>query len=152
MLREKQLVGVRTGGSNRVPKFGHRVSEILNVNNREMAVLCVLMLRGAQTLNEIRIRTESLYKFDDLDSVELVLNKLAERGMTVLLPKHAGMREPRWTHLLLGQPLQPSAVSVSAGEMAAGPGRDGLADRVAKLEVEVEALKAQVSELLRQLT
>ena len=101
-LRARNLVSSLTGGSNRVPKFSHRASEILNVTNREMAVLCVLMLRGAQTLNEIKTRTESLYKFDDHDAVETVLGKLADRGMTLLLPKPAGAREPRWTHLLLG--------------------------------------------------
>ena len=151
LLREKQLVGVRTGGSNRVPKYGHRVSELLDVNNREMAVLCVLMLRGAQTLNELKTRTESLYRFDDPESVELVLTKLAGRGMTVLLPKQPGAREPRWTHLLLGEPLAPSAAATAAAE-AAIPGREGLTERVTRLEVEVETLKAQVAELLRQLT
>lgn len=150
-LRAKQLVSVLTGGSNRVPKYGHRASEMLNLNNREMAVLCVLMLRGAQTLNEVKSRTESLYRFDDPDSVELVLNRLAERGMTQLLPRATGAREPRWTHLLTGEPLIPSS-SPALPDHAVGtpPARDGLAERVARLEAEVEALKTQLAEFQKQ--
>ena len=148
-LRARHLVSSLTGGSNRVPKFSHRVSEIFNVSNREMAVLGVLMLRGAQTLNEIKTRTESLYKFDDHSSVELVLNKLAERGMTLLLPKVAGTREPRWTHLLAGEPVLPTASS-SASESSSAPSAGPLAERVATLEAEVASLKEQFEEFRKQ--
>ena len=153
-LRARNLISVLTGGGNRVPKYGHRASEIFNLNNRETAVLCVLMLRGAQTLNEIKTRTESLYRFDDLDSVELVLNRLAERGMTQLLPKLAGTREPRWTHLLTGEPILPSATAdtpvTTASSGAPSAAGAGLADRVARLESEVESLKAQFAEFQKQ--
>ena len=150
-LRARNLVSSLIGGSNRVPKYSHRVSEILNVSNREMAVLCVLMLRGAQTLNEIKTRTESLYKFDGHDAVELVLTRLAERGMTQLLPKLAGTREPRWTHLLLGEPVMPSAASSSTGEASPMAPAGPLAERVADLEIEVESLKAQFAAFRKQL-
>ncbi len=146
-LRARNLVSSLTGGSNRVPKWSHRVSEILNLSNREMAVLCVLMLRGAQTLNEIKTRTESLYKFDDHDAVESVLNKLADRGMTLLLPKAAGSREPRWTHLLMGEPVLPAAVSP---EPATAQGQSPLAERVASLEAEVASLKTQFAAFRKQ--
>ena len=149
-LRARNLVSSLIGGSNRVPKYSHRVSEILNVSNREMAVLGVLMLRGAQTLNEIKTRTESLYKFDGHDAVELVLTRLAERGMTLLLAKVAGTREPRWTHLLLGEPVMPSVASVSTGEALAMTPAGPLAERVADLEIEVESLKAQFAAFRKQ--
>jgi uncharacterized protein len=149
-LRARNLVSALTGGSNRVPKYSHRASEILNLSNREMAVLCVLMLRGAQTLNEIMTRTESLYKFDDHDAVETVLNKLAERGMTVLLPKATGAREPRWTHLLLGEPVLPSA-SAAGEPLAASPsGSSPLTERVTALEAEVAVLKGQFAAFRKQ--
>jgi uncharacterized protein YceH (UPF0502 family) len=144
-LRAKNLVSSLTGGSNRVPKFSHRASEILNLSNREMAVLCVLMLRGAQTLNEIKTRTESMYKFDDHNSVEAVLSKLAERGMALLLPKLAGTREPRWTHLLAGEPVLPAAVSETSA-----PSASPLTERVAALEAEVASLKEQFEEFRKQ--
>ena len=146
-LRARNLVSSLTGGSNRVPKWSHRVSEILNLSNREMAVVCVLMLRGAQTLNEIKTRTESLYKFDDHDAVESVLNKLADRGMTLLLPKAAGSREPRWTHLLLGEPVFPS---IASAELPTAQGHSSLAERVASLEAEVASLKDQFAAFRKQ--
>lgn len=146
-LRARNLVSSLTGGSNRVPKWSHRVSEILNLSNREMAVVCVLMLRGAQTLNEIKTRTESLYKFDDHDAVESVLNKLADRGMTLLLPKAAGSREPRWTHLLQGEPILPST---AIAEPAATTSPSPLAERVATLENEVASLKEQFAAFRKQ--
>jgi len=145
-LRGKQLIATLSGAGHRVTKYSHRAAEILNINNREMAVLCVLLLRGAQTLNEIKTRTESLYKFDDLESVELVLQRLNERSMTILLPKQPGTREPRWTHLIAGEPLVPSAVA----EEIPAPGRESLADRVARLEEEMVAIKSQFAEFRRQ--
>lgn len=146
-LRARNLVSALTGGSNRVPKYSHRASEILNLSNREMAVLCVLMLRGAQTLNEIKTRTESLYKFDDHDSVEIVLNRLSERGIALLLPKPAGAREPRWTHLLTGDPVLPMAGAESG---VGGAAREGLAERVTKLEEELDSLRTQFAEFRKQ--
>lgn len=146
-LRAKQLATLTTGGSNRVAKHGHRASETLNVNNRELAVLCVLMLRGAQTLNEIKTRSESLYRFDDLDAVENTLQRLAERGFVVLLPKTAGMREPRWTHLITGEALQPSAGSQEAAHVAH---TEPLTARVERLESELESLKTQFEAFRKQ--
>jgi uncharacterized protein YceH (UPF0502 family) len=78
-----------------------------------------------------------------------VLNKLAERGMTLLLPKAAGTREPRWTHLLAGEPILPTASS-SASEFSSAPSAGPLAERVAKLEAEVASLKEQFEEFRRQ--
>lgn len=141
-LRTRHLSTV-LHGSGRVLKYGHRASETLNVNNRELAVLCVMMLRGAQTLNELKTRTERLYAFDDLDSVQGCLEKLAERSMVVLLPRHAGMREPRWMHLLAG-PVDATAVIPEP----AAPRHDSLADRVARLEAEVTELKVKLASLL----
>jgi uncharacterized protein YceH (UPF0502 family) len=140
-LRSRALATVLTGGSNRVPKYGHRASETLDLNNREMAVITVLLLRGPQTLNEIKTRTESLYRFDDSDSVETVLRRLAERAMAVLLPKPPGGREPRWAQLLSGEPTmtEPVAENVTA--------RASLADRVTALETEVLELKTQIADL-----
>ncbi|MEZ5354739.1 MAG: DUF480 domain-containing protein [Bryobacteraceae bacterium] len=147
-LRTRMLSTVLTGGSNRVPKYGHRASETLDLNNREMAVLGVLLLRGPQTVNEIRTRTESMYRFDDLDAVETVLRRLADREMATLLPKQTGMREPRWMHLLAGEV---SAEALAAGALTpVSPVREGLAERVAQLEIEVEQLKALFAEFRKQ--
>jgi hypothetical protein len=143
-LRHRRLATVLTGAEHRVPKYGHWASETLELNNRELAVLCVLLLRGAQTVNEIKTRTDRLYRFDDLESVEGCLEKLAERGYTVQIPKHAGMREPRWMHLMGG------TVEISAPVTEGPPRSDTLNDRVSKLEEEVAGLKEQLEAFRRQ--
>ena len=144
-LRAKRLASILTGGENRVPKHSHRASETLDLNNRELSVLCVLMLRGPQTVGELKGRTELLYSFDDLDAVDNCLLKLAERGMVVQLPRQPGMREARWAHLFSGEPPpQPF------DHAAAAPTSGSLPARVAQLEAEVESLKAQFAEFRKQ--
>ncbi len=146
-LRQQRLTTVLTG--ERVAKYGHRASETLNLNNRELAVICVLLLRGAQTLGELKTRTERLYPFDDLESIEGVLLKLAEREMAVQLPRLAGTREPRWMHLLSG-PVDLTAVETVLAAPPAVRLDANVSDRVAKLEAEVEMLKAQFAEFRKQ--
>lgn len=146
-LRSRHLCTALTGGDNRVAKYGHRASETLNLNNRELALIAALLLRGAQTLNELKVRTERLYNFDDLESAEGCLRKLAERQMVVLLPKLAGAREPRWMHLLSGEP---DIAQVEAA-IAAPPRADAsLVDRIARLEAEVESLRAEMAAFRKQ--
>src|SRR5947209_19483302 len=85
-------------GSGRVLKYAQRFTEKLNMGRRETAVLCVLMLRGPQTLGEIKGRTERLYSFPDLDEVETVVGKLIAREDGALVRKLApvqGLKEPR---------------------------------------------------------
>jgi len=143
-LKSKQLIMVHSGA--RVTKYGHRASELLNINNRELAVICVLLLRGAQTLNEIKTRTQSLHEFDDLQSVEVVLRRLEERGMTAFIERQAGMREPRWTHLFAGEPLLP----VAQPEAVHQPAHSPLAERVSKLEAELAELREEFAEFRKQ--
>jgi uncharacterized protein YceH (UPF0502 family) len=107
----------------------------------------VLLLRGAQTVGELKTRTERLYAFDDLDGVETTLRALAEKGLAVLLPRQAGMREPRWGHLLCGEPRIPE--SAASGIEQAG-GHEPLSERVSRLEAELEGLRAQFAEFKRQ--
>ncbi len=152
LLRGRNLVTVLTGGENRVPKYGHRASEILNFDNRELAIVCVLLLRGPQTVGELKTRTERLKPFDDLDSVEVVLRRLAERDTALQLPRQPGMREARWAHLMSG-PIDVSAMvdhSAPAAAPITGARRDELADRVAKLEEEIAELKAAFAGFRKQ--
>jgi uncharacterized protein YceH (UPF0502 family) len=145
-LREKGFSAEITGGS-RVAKYAQRFTEKLNLGRREAAILCVLMLRGQQTLGEIKGRTDRLYSFSDLDEVELVLNKLMERAEGPLARKlapAAGMKEPRYAQTLAGLAEPPVAAPVSTVA-------HGLADRVAVLETEVAELRAEVAELRRLL-
>ena len=118
-LRNKGLSSRISGGS-RVPKHEHRFTERCNLGRREEAVLCVLMLRGPQTVGELRGRTERLYTFDDLESVENTLSRLAEIGFVKQLPRQAGYKEQRWAQLLAGD--VEVAEEASAPE-ASSPGR-----------------------------
>ncbi len=91
-LREKGLLVSITGAGSRVPKYGHRISEKLNLGRRELAILCELMLRGPQTLGELRTRAERMHPFGDLAEVESVLDHMPE--LVTKLPRRPGRRKP----------------------------------------------------------
>jgi uncharacterized protein len=154
-LRHRGLALVHTGGEHRVPKYGHRVNETLNLQNREVAILAVLLLRGPQTVNELRTRTQSLYRFEDSDGVENTLRRMAEReagALAELLPKAAGAREPRWMHLLMeAETLQQLREQPALAAAVEVPGSAALRDRVDALEADLRALRDEVAELRRQL-
>jgi len=143
-LRGKRLAVIITG-SGRVPKYGHRAQETLNLSNRELALLAVLLLRGPQTLNELKDRCHRLHAFEDLDSVESALRKMTEREMAVFIPKQTGWREPRYMHLL-GGPVDMAALA----EAPAGRGAAPSNDRVTHLEIQVEALRAELEQLRQE--
>jgi uncharacterized protein len=155
-LRGRGFALRSTGAGSRVPKHAHRFSEQLNPDRRETAILCELMLRGPQTLGELRTHTERMYRFDDTGEVETVLERLIERTpdpLAMRLPRRAGEKEVRFTHLLSG------ALAIEENEthdVSAGPASPR-ADRLAQLETEVvrlrdelESLKAQFAQFRRQ--
>ena len=152
-LRQKKLSTVITGVSIRVPKHTHRFAEALNLGRRELALMCVLMLRGPQTVGELRDRSERMHRFEDMDEVESCLGRLAEwepQPLTVRLPRQPGMKEPRWAHLLCG-PVDVSALEAASHEPVA-PSRVAADDRVSALEGEVAALRLEVDSLKQQFT
>ena len=143
-LRAKGLA-VRITGDSRVPKHGQRFTETLNLGRREAALLCVLMLRGPQTVGELRGRSERLYAFEDLEGVETTLHHLAERGLAMRLARQAGSREARYAHLLAGE------VEVSEEPAAAPPARgSALEERVTALERELADLRREFDDFRRR--
>jgi uncharacterized protein YceH (UPF0502 family) len=145
-LRKKGL-STRISGSSRVPKHEHGFTERCNLGRREEAVLCVLMLRGPQTVGELRGRTERLYNFDDLESVENTLQRLAEIGFVKQLPRQAGYKEPRWAQLLAGDV---EFVEETEAPASSSPERGPSdRDRIAALEREVESLKRAFEDFRR---
>ena len=151
LLRNKQMALKVTGAGHRVEKYAHRLGETLNLGRRELALLCVLMLRGPQTIGELRGRTERLHDFTDLEEVERCLDTLATRDPEPLV---ARLPRGRWAHLLAG-PLDASAYADAepprhsytlATSFSDGSG-SALEDRVAMLEREVEELKRQLEGL-----
>jgi uncharacterized protein len=145
-LRDKGLLLNITGAGSRVPKYGHRLSEKLNLGRRELAILCELMLRGPQTLGELRTRAERMHPFDDLAEVESVLDRMPE--LVVKLHRRPGEKEARYAHLLSGFPAALSPASVDASqERAADPLPPGRSDRIAALEAEVAQLRNEIEDL-----
>jgi hypothetical protein len=145
-LRDKGLLVSITGAGSRVPKYGHRLSEKLNLGRRELAILCELMVRGPQTLGELRTRAERMHPFDDLAEVESVLDRMPE--LVVKLPRRPGEKEARYAHLLSGSPAALSPVATDASPGRAGdllpPART---DRIATLEAEVAQLRNEIEDL-----
>jgi uncharacterized protein YceH (UPF0502 family) len=138
-LRAKGLATCITGADMRVPKHTERLIEKLNLGRREVALLCVLLLRGPQTPGELRGRGERLYSFDDLESVENTLDRMAEAGLVKKLPRQPGSRESRFAHLLSGDYIEEPT---SLPRPAAPSDRD----RLTALENEVADLKRAFEE------
>ena len=137
-LRHKGL-SARVSGTGRVVKFEHRFTERCNLGRREEAVLCVLMLRGPQTVGELRGRTERLYTFDDLESVENTLQRLGEIGFVKKLPRQAGYKEQRWAQLLAGDVEVTDEAPEASFSSSVSSSSDR--ERIAILEQEVAELK-----------
>lgn len=132
---------VHASHGSRVEKYRHVLDERLALEPEELAVVCLLALRGPQTPGELRGRSERLCEFPDVDSVQTALDRLAARPepMVVRLPRRLGQKELRWAHLLSGE-----AVEVDeAAPLAPAP----RSDRLAELEARIAALEAQVAEL-----
>jgi uncharacterized protein YceH (UPF0502 family) len=147
-LRARGLALRITGAGSRVPKHAHRLSEQLNPDRRETAILCELMLRGPQTVGELRTHTERMHSFDDTGEVEAVLQRLMEREpepLVARLPRRPGEKEVRFAHLLSGAP--PVTQTETAEAHAAPPPR---ADRVGQLEAEVARLREELESLQGQ--
>jgi uncharacterized protein len=149
-LREKGLA-VRITGDSRVPKHAQRFTEVLNLGRREAALICVLLLRGPQTPGELRGRSERLYSFDDIESVESALNRLAEAGLVKKLPRQAGTRESRYAHLLSGDvEIDGEAVREASEFPRENGAHQPLGERVAALEQELAALRREFDDFRRR--
>ncbi len=150
-LREKHLATLFHGADSRVAKYRHNLGDVLPLTPAEIGLVCVLMLRGPQTVGELRTRTERLHAFENLTDVETALNDLASRQPPVVikLPRLPGTKESRYAHLLSGPvelaasdkapPLEPATAAVRAEDA-----------RHAKLEAEVAALRTELADLKQQ--
>ena len=151
-LRGKGLVIFVHESGSRVEKYRQRLSEVLNLDRRELAILCVLMLRGFQTVGELRERSQRLYAFDELAGVELCLNRMMERSpapIAMRLPRAAGSKEPRYAHLLSGTPQIAETETLQTVFGQGSP--PSQAERLSALETQMAALRQDVSELRGQL-
>jgi uncharacterized protein YceH (UPF0502 family) len=162
-LSRRRWARLASGPGSRAPKYRHLLDEALGLPEDELAVLCVLMLRGAQTPGELKQRTERLRPLGDLASVIATLERLIDRELAVRLPRRPGQKEERYAHLLddaAGEAAEPAEapaptmapapaprddLRAAPAPVAAAPAPD---PRVGRLEEELAALRADL-DLLR---
>jgi uncharacterized protein len=170
-LERRGYVRLASGRGSRAPKYRHLLAEALPLSGEEHAVLCVLLLRGAQTPGELKQRAERMHSFGDLDGVHDTLERLIARGLIARLERRPGQKEERYGHLLSADLDDPAVSDTSVGPDAASPspqqaiggfnGGDSIAatepavhsppapptdleQRVARLERAVQELRAAV--------
>lgn len=149
-LRDKNLAYVFYGSTSRVPKFKH-VADNLHLSAAEVAVMCVLMLSGAQTTGEIRGRAYRLYEVAGLEEIEQTLDSLSAKDpepLVTKLPRQAGQKETRFAHLLAGEVKAEEADGEQPVSKQTRRSID--AERVVSLEHRVETLAAEVESLRQQ--
>ena len=145
-LKSANLVMETSGG--RVARYSHNLERVLQVPSQSAAILTVLMLRGPQTVGELRINCDRLHSFADTSALQGFLDELAARpagALVVELPRAPGARENRWAHLLSGAPKVEANIPREASTDS-----PSLEETVARLESEVAALKELVAKLARQ--
>lgn len=148
-LKRYNLVMETSGG--RVPRYSQNLKRVLQVPSQSEALLAILMLRGPQTVGELRINSERLHRFADTSAVEGFLQELATRAsgpLVVELPRLPGARENRWAHMLGGAPQsEPHAVEVQPRSQPSSEEVAALKTTVARLENELQGLKALVARI-----
>ena len=158
-LRDKKLAWMLSGAS-RVPKYEHSLTNVLDLDPAQVASLCVLMLRGPQTVGEIRTRTGRLHAFEDLDQVEAVLEQLVDRetgpALVTKLPRQSGRKEPRYAHLLAGEPeieedpIDPAPELARLAVQEENERLEQLCQAVEDLRGELATLRDEFAEFRRQ--
>ncbi len=151
-LSDQALVRAASSDS-RVAKYEHRINELYNFHRHEVAVLCVLLLRGPQTPGELRTRAERMYPFEDLEAVHSALNLLMRRDppLVKVLPRQPGTKESRYMHLFAGDELPTAHTESDRGADGSALAKQSVdAERVAQLEVEVDALRRELETLREQ--
>ena len=150
-LRRASLVRAIQRSDSRVTKYEHIATDTLDLSSNELGLICVLLLRGPNTIGELRTRTERLAKFESLADVETTLNALIERERDPLvarLPRRAGQKEVRFAHLLSGEL---AADNADAQDPAAPLTRQPSDGRIAALEQVVGELRSEIGDMRQQL-
>jgi uncharacterized protein YceH (UPF0502 family) len=151
-LREKKLATLIHEAGARVQKYKHNLPDQYDLSLAEMALLCVLLLRGPQTPGELRLRTERIYGFKSIEEVEAALDGLAKGSDPIVkvLPARAGQKERRYLQLLSPEPAPASDYAASAPAPAAPRSEAG--EKAAALAEEVAALRAELQQLREEFT
>ncbi len=145
-LRDRNLVYVFYGSTSRVPKYKHMMPSVYELEPSEVAVMCVMMLRGPQTLGELRERTGRLHQFEGLGEVQETLDGLMRRDdpLVLKLERQPGQKEARFAQLLSGEIDVEAFAAAQASRVPRGAAD---AERMEKLEAEVNSLRTEVEAL-----
>src|ERR1700737_3616807 len=150
-LQEKRLAGPAGGADSRGTKYEHPLQEVFNFDRREIALVCVLLLRGPQTPGELRGRAERMYRFETLDDVQSALQRLMEPPLPLgrVLTRQPGTKESRYTRLFSGEytPETATASTHPSSDLRRAPNDDANDDneqRIAHLEATVASLKTEM--------
>jgi len=152
-LQENRLAGPSSSADGRVAKYEHRLQEVFNFDRREIAVLCVLLLRGPQTPGELRGRSERMHRFEDLEQVQSTLQRLAEHDppLVRVLPRQPGTKESRYMHLLSGDSPQADSPILSSADSSPEDARIvALENGLSSVRQEVAELKSQFAAFRKQ--
>jgi uncharacterized protein len=153
-LHGKRLAGAMSGADSRVTKYEHRLQEAFNFRRDETAVICVLLLRGAQTPGELRGRTERMHRFNDLDEVQSTLQRLMQRDppLVAMLARQPGTKESRFMHLFSGdvESWQPPRDARTSSVSSDGERIERLESAVGELQKEISDLKQEFSKFRQQ--
>ena len=155
-LGRRKWTTLASWSTARSVKYKHLLDQALGLDDAQLALLTVLMLRGPQTAGELRQRSERIHRFDSGEEVEETLERLAERELAVALPRRPGERGQRYAHRLSEARAEapPASEAPRAPAPPADPlpaAGDGLAGRVERLEGEVAALRELVDSLRKEL-
>ncbi len=153
-LKSLSLAVESSGG--RVMRYAHNVGKVLAIPSQSVALLAAIMLRGPQTVGELRINCERLHHFSDISAVEGFLHELAAReagDLVVELSRQPGARETRWAHLLSGPPSADTTVRTTAaeGDIVTVSELAALRANVAELQSELGAIRTTVAKLCAEL-
>jgi len=141
-LERRGFTRLASGAGSRAPKYRHLLAEALPMDSGEQAIMCVLMLRGAQTPGELKQRTERMHAFPDPASVQAALGRLIERELAARLDRRPGQKEERYAQLLEDDGERERDPAMRSAPLRALPEREDLIERVARLEREVAELRA----------
>ncbi len=159
LLREKKLISTVTGTGIRVQKYKHVVDEQYTLTRQELSLLCLLMLRGPQTVGELRGRSGPMHEFTSVEEVETVLASLTNREQQPLakkVPRHTGQKEVRYIHLFAATPdmkesdLAPPPEPARLQIITENERIDKLEEQVKTLQSEIENLQKKFSEFKKQ--
>jgi uncharacterized protein len=150
-LARRRYVRLASGHTTRATKYRHLLDDTLSLDAAQLAVLAVLMLRGAQTPGELRQRTERLHRFEDHEGLESVLAQLGERDYVKRLDRRPGQKEQRYTLVLETDDEEAPAPEPQPLTPDPGPLTSDSDDRIDRIEREVAELRAELAELRAQL-